>query len=35
MTPAQITARLNDWRQLIEVDPAPGGPGTNRRLVDR
>jgi hypothetical protein len=34
LSPAQISARLSDWRQLVEPDPTPVGPGTNRRLLD-
>jgi hypothetical protein len=35
MAPAQITGRLNDWRRLIDAEPAAVGPGTNPPLVER
>jgi hypothetical protein len=35
LTPAVIAARLNDWRQLIDAEPAPVRPGTSRSLVER
>jgi hypothetical protein len=35
LTPAQISARLDEWRSLIEVDPAPAAAGGGRRLVER
>jgi hypothetical protein len=35
LIPAQITARLNDWRRLIDVDPVPVAPGGGPRLVER
>jgi hypothetical protein len=35
LAPAHITSRLNDWRGLIDVDPALAAREANRRLVDR
>jgi len=33
--PGQILAQLNDWRRLIDVEPAPVGPAASRQIVDR
>lgn len=35
LAPAQITSRLNDWRSLIDVEPAAAAREASRRLVDR
>jgi len=35
LAPAQITARLTDWRRLIDAERAPAAPGTSRPLLER